>query len=147
MTVGDFKKAPEVFRRIRSTFHRKKIDDLNKEFGMTFACFSNRLDQLFQSGQKSIVADSQEWSAGNIANAGGFNNQRAGSSCGESSIPVEAVLSDKTIFRRAPRHHRRHPGAAFQPYRANLNWFEKKRLLCLFRRGPTSFRNRMLDWV
>ena len=40
---------------------------------------------------------------------------------GESSIPIQVVLRDKAIFGRAPGNHRRHPGAAGQLERTNLD--------------------------
>ena len=70
MGPGDFKKAIEILAAIRPALDREKINDLNKKFGVAVACFAHGLDQLFQSGQKSIVPDAQERPTRNVTHTG-----------------------------------------------------------------------------
>src|SRR5207244_13451120 len=37
MAIGDFQKSLEEFLRLRATFDRKKVDDLNEKFGVPLA--------------------------------------------------------------------------------------------------------------
>src|SRR6266571_2896694 len=147
MPIRDLQKLMKIFLGIGTPFDRKKIYDLNEKFGVATASFAHGLNQLFQSRQKSIVADAQQRPAGNVAHAGSFDDERRGLSFGKSSIPIEVVLGDETVFGRAPRHHRRHPRAALKRDRTNPNWPKKKRAARFCHRGPMRFRNRMLDGI
>src|SRR5882672_645533 len=147
MMFGDLKKALEIFCRVRPSLDRQKVDNLNEEFGVTFACFPNSFDQLLQSRQKSVVTDSQQRPAGYVAHAGSFNHQCSGLSFREPSIPIQILWCDKSIFSRTPWDHGRHPGTAFQGDRPDADWLKQKRSFRFFRRGPARFRNRMFDWA
>src|SRR5206468_2241718 len=107
-------KALKELRRIGPAFYCEKINDLNKELGVTFACFAHRLHQFLQSRQKSIVTNSQERSTRNVANARSFDNQSGRLSFSKSAIPIKIVLGNESVFSRAPGHHCRNPRAAFE---------------------------------
>jgi hypothetical protein len=88
---------------------------------VTCAGCADRLDQLTQAGQKSIVTDSQKRSAGNVANARGFDDHGSRLAFGEPSIPIQVVLGDKAIFSSPPGHHGGDPGAGGQLKRTNFD--------------------------
>src|SRR5260370_7573279 len=119
MGVGDCQKVREGLRRIGSTLHWEKIDNLNEKFRLTIARCAHRFDELLQSWQEPIVADAQKRPAGNIAHARRFDDQRRGSSVSKTAIPIEIVLRNKTVFGRAPGHHRRHPDPTCECYSPN----------------------------
>src|SRR5437016_5854298 len=119
MLCSDLKKALKIFCRVGPALDREEVDDLNEEFGVTGAGFAHRVDQFAKSGQESIMTNPQERTAGNVANAGGFDNERARLPGGESSIPIEVVRRHKSIFSGAPGDHRRHPSAALQLERSD----------------------------
>src|SRR5262245_20792602 len=114
MPRRDREKAIEVFLRIGTTLNREKINDLNEEIRLTITRLSDGLNQLFQSRQKSIITDAQQWPARNVAHAGRFHHECRWFPFGKSSIPIEIVLRDESVFRRAPRHHRRNPRATVE---------------------------------
>src|SRR5258707_7094035 len=109
MVTRDLQEPLKIFRLVRTTLDGQEIDELNEELRLTVAGLADRIDQLFQSRQKSIVTDAQQRAARNVANAGSFNHQRRQSSPGKPSIPIKIVLGNKSIVSRAPWHHRRHP--------------------------------------
>src|SRR5262245_44154088 len=98
MLRSDLEKPVEEFFRIRSSLDGEKINYLNKEFCLTVAGFADGFDQLLQPGKKSIMADAQQGPAGNIAHAGSFNHNCAGSTGSKAAIPIEIVPGDETIF-------------------------------------------------
>src|SRR6266404_959978 len=147
MAICYFKKSSKELIGFRSAFHCEKVDDLDEKFRLASARFASRLDQLFQSGQKSIMPDSEQGPARNIANTGGFDDQRGRSSFRETAIPIEIVLSDEAVFSRPPGDHRRHPGAACECERTDVYRLKEQRFYGLVSRGPARFRNRMLDGV
>src|SRR5207244_3104063 len=116
-------------------------------FRLASARFTYCLDQLFQSGQKSIMPDSEQGPARNIAHTGGFDDQRGRSSFRETPIPIEIFLSDEAVFSRPPGDHRRYPGAACECERTDVYRLKQQRLYGLVSRGPERFRNRMPDGV
>src|ERR1700682_552244 len=114
---------------------------------MTCARFADSLDQLFQSRQKTIVADAQQGTTGNVAHAGSFDHQRAWSPGSKPSIPVEVFLSNNAIVRRAPWHHRGHPGATLQFKPSDANRLKHERALGFARCWPERVRNVMTNWI
>src|SRR2546421_12915250 len=100
--VGSLEEPLKIFCSIRTALDRQKIDDLNKELRLTVAGFAHGVGQLFQSREKSIVTDAQQGPARNIANAGGFKDQRRGPAFGKPLIPIKIILRDKSSFSRAP---------------------------------------------
>ncbi len=124
LIFGDLKKALEIFCWIGPALDRQEVDDLNYESGVTLARVAHRVDQLTQSGQEPIVTDSQEGTAGNIANTGGFDDQRGRLAFGEPPVPIQIGLSDETIFSGAPRDHCGHPRASSQLERADFDWLK-----------------------
>src|SRR6185295_10090530 len=112
MTIFNNQKAGEVFLLIGSAFYRQEVDDLDEEFGLSFARLLDYIYQLFQARNESIMANTQQRTTGNITYPGRLNNQNSRSSLGEASIPIKVFLRDETVFSRAPGDHRRNPGAA-----------------------------------
>ena len=124
--VGNVEEALKIFPPVGTTLDRQEIDDLNEELRLTVTGFAHRVDELFQSREKSIMTDAQQRPAGNVANAGRFNYQCRGSAFRKPPIPIKIALGDESIFGRAPRHHRRHPGATVESDWTNLDWLEEK---------------------
>src|SRR5258706_10329697 len=111
MTPGNRQKTPEKFVRLRAPPNRQKIDDLDEESRLAAAGASHASNQLGEPGQEAIVTDSQERSARNVSNPGGFDHQRARAAARETLVPIEHVFGHEALFGRAPRHHRRNPGS------------------------------------
>src|SRR6185437_4208753 len=88
----------------------QEVDDLNEKPCGPATGFPNDPYELAQSGQESIITDPQQWSAGNVSDAGGLNDDRSGAAACETFIPVEDVLRNEAILARSPRHHRWDPG-------------------------------------
>ena len=131
----------EIFRRIGPAFNREEIDYLNEESRMTFACFANRFDELLQSGHETIVTNAQQRTTGNIAHAGGFDDERCRSSFSKPAIPIQVVLGNEPVFGRAPGHHRRHPRAVFKlDSEPILIGLKQKRLARFVSSRPARFR-------
>ena len=126
MTPNDLQESIKIPGWFGPAFDGEKIDDLNEKFGPAFAGFAHGLDQLFQSGKKSIVADAQKGPTRNITHSRGFDDQRRGLASSKSSLPIEVILRHKSVFGRAPRHHRRHPGAALEGDRPDLSLLKQE---------------------
>src|SRR5205085_128467 len=126
VTAGDFQKPLKVFRPFRPPLYGQEVDDLNEKFSVSLARVANGFDKLLQTRQESIVTDPKQRTAGNIANAGSFDDERRRLSFSKSSIPIEIVLRDKAVCGRAPRHHRRHPTAAGKIQIAKINWLKRR---------------------
>jgi hypothetical protein len=144
---GDLQETRKVFFFLRTAPDRKKVNDLNEEFGLALAGFSYGFNQLSESRQKAIVANAHERAAGNVADTGGFHDQNPRPSFSKASIPIEIVVGNKTVFRRPPGHHRRHPGAIQDFQRPDPDRLVKERLGRLVGPGPASRQNGMLDWI
>src|SRR5581483_2228645 len=147
MSIRSLQKSLKKFCRIRTTLDRQKINDLNEEFSVAAARLTDCFDQFLQSGNKSMVADAEQRPAGNIPYAGGFDDQCARLSLGESPIPINVVLCDKAVFGCAPRHHRRYPGTTFERQRPNRNGLKEERKFGFCRRWPTRRQQRVFDRV
>src|SRR6266446_1770905 len=102
MMIGDFKKSLEKLCRIRPPLNGEKIQDLNKKTRSATTGFAHRLDKLAKPGKESIVTNTEQRSAGDVAHTGRFNHQCARLSFGKSPIPIKVCLRDKTVFRRPP---------------------------------------------
>src|SRR5436190_9002454 len=89
----------------------------------------------------------QQWSAGNITNAGCFDDQSSGPASGKATVPFDVSLSYKTVFSSAPGNHRRHPGATCECEPPNLDWLIEERPRGFSGGRPVSLRDRMFDWV
>ncbi len=72
---------------------------------------SNGARQLGEAGDEPVVADPEQRSAGDVADAGGLDHQRPGLAAGEPLVPREDLGRDQPVFGGAPGHHRRYPGA------------------------------------
>ena len=69
------------------------------------------LDQRRQAGDEAVVADAQQRPARDVADAGRLDDDRAGLPLREALVPASTSGGDEAVLGRAPRHHRRHPGA------------------------------------
>ena len=76
---------------------------------MARAALAHDVDELPQAGNEAVVPDAQERAARDVTNAGGFHHQHARLTFGEPRVPVEHVLGDEAVLRRAPRDHGRDP--------------------------------------
>ena len=102
--------------------------------------FANSFDQLLKSRAETDLADAQQGAAGNIAHAGGLNDERRRSTFGKSPIPVEIVLRDKSVFGRAPRNHRRNPRAALKRQATQSRSVERVATVRLLRPWASAFQ-------
>src|SRR5215213_186328 len=112
MSIIHLKKSLKILRTFRTSLHRKKVDDLNKQQRLSFTRFTHSLNKFAQSGNKSIVTDTKQWTTRNVAYASRFNYQHTRTPFSKTSIPIEILLRYKAIFSRAPGHHCRHPRTA-----------------------------------
>src|SRR6185295_6699049 len=70
--------AAEVLLPIGAARDAQKVDDLDEEERLAVAAALDRVDEALQAREEAIVADAQEWSRGDIADAGGFDDDDAG---------------------------------------------------------------------
>src|SRR5713101_1034986 len=117
--VGQLEEALEVFLLRYPAADGKEVDDLDEEAGVSLAGAVDHVHHLLQAIKKAVVTDAQQRTAGDITNSGGFHDEDARLRPGVALIPFEYLWSDKTIIRRAPRHHGRHPGARLNRQIAN----------------------------
>jgi len=147
MVLVNLQKTLEIFFLLGSTLHREKIDDLNEQQRLPLTRFPHSLDQLAQPIYKPIVTNAKQRSTRNVAHASRLDHEHTRTAFREPSIPVEILLSDKSILRGAPRHHRRHPRAAPSFETTDGNRTIKSRPGCFFRRRPASLEYLVFDWV
>src|ERR1043165_3994038 len=147
MSIIHFQEALKIFRTLRTTLHRKKIDDLNEQQRLPLASLTDNLGEFAQSGDKTIVADSKQRTTRNITHACRFDDQHTRPPLREPAVPVEILLRHKSIFRRAPGHHRRHPRAAARLEFADGNRAEEPRARRFFSRGPARLKYLVPDWI
>jgi hypothetical protein len=136
----DLQKPREELLRLGTAADRKEVDDLDEEPRVAFARPAHRLRELLQTGNEAIVSDAQQRSARDVAYSGGLDDDRARPAPREALVPLEVVVGDEPVLRRAPRHHGRHPGSALEPERADLHRAEERGRLRLRARGPTARR-------
>src|ERR1051326_2011347 len=96
MSIIHFQEALKIFRTLRTTLHRKKIDDLNEQHRLPLATLTHTRDGLRQSGDKSIVADSKQRPTRNITHACCFDDQHTRPPLREPAVPVEILLRHKS---------------------------------------------------
>src|SRR6266567_8827394 len=120
MPRRNLKKTLEKFHRIRTALNRQKVDYLDEEFRVTLARVANGLYKFSQSRQKSVVADSKQRPARNIAHTGSLDYQCGRLAFSETAIPVEILLRHETIFGRSPGHHRRDPRTVLESNSSDL---------------------------
>src|ERR1051326_1435341 len=147
MPIIHFQEALKIFRPLRTTLHSQKVDDLNEQQRLPITRFTHSLDEFAQSGNKTIVADTKQWTTRNIAYTSSFDNKHARPSFREPAVPVEILARYKAIFRRAPGHHRRHPRAAARFEFADGNRTEESRAHRFLSGGPARFEYLVPDWI
>src|SRR6185295_9700888 len=89
MVIVYYQKALKIFRLLRTSLDGEKVDDLNQEQRLPITCFTHNFNELAQAGNESIVADTQQGTARNIADARGFNDEHARPSFGKTLVPIE----------------------------------------------------------
>src|SRR6185503_21039293 len=147
MSIADLKKSLKVLRSFRPSLHRQKIDDLNEQQRLAATCLLHDVHELPQTRNETIVANTQQRSTRNVAHSSRLDHQHRRSPLREPSIPIEILLSDKPIFSRAPRHHRRNPRPAACLESSDFYGSVEKRYSGVFGGWPVSFFDSMTDWV
>src|ERR1051325_10560553 len=141
MPIVHPQKTLKVFHPLRPPLHREKIDDLNEQQRLPVTRLTHSLDEFAQSGNESIVADTQQWTTRNIAHTRRLDDEHARPPFSKTSIPVEVLLRNKPLFGRAPGHHRRHPRSAARLEFADGYRAEESRARRFFSSGPARFRD------
>src|SRR5262245_26193563 len=121
-----FQKAIEELIWIGTALNCEEIYDLNEKPRLTATGFANCVHQLFQTGNKTIMPNSEQRATGNIPNAGRLDHQGAWPPGGKTPVPFDICFGYKSIISSSPGHHRRHPGAAPERQRSDSNRLEKK---------------------
>src|SRR5689334_21152211 len=147
MLIVHLQKALKIFRTLRTSLHRKEVDDLNEQQRLPVTRFTHRLDEFAQPRNKTIVANAKQWTTRNVAHARRLDDQHTRPAFGKTSIPVEIMFGDEAVFRRAPRHHRRYPRAAARFCFANGDRAKQSRPRRLVRRGPTCLEYPVPDGI
>jgi hypothetical protein len=114
-------KPREVFCRIGTAFDGEEIYDLYQQTRVAVAGAADGFDEFAEPGQEAFVADAQERSTGYVAHARRFDDDGTRSPRRETPVPFEHFARHETVFRRAPRNHRRNPRPLFKLERANLD--------------------------
>ena len=110
------------------------------------ALLAHEVDELPEAGDEPVVADPEQGTAPDVADAGRLDDEDAGPALGEARVPVEDVLRDEPVLRGAPRNHGRDPGAlAGDDALAESNRREPARGGSLLARGPARRQERVAD--
>src|SRR5262249_34971808 len=123
----------------------EEVDNLDQNLGSSVARPPHSLGELAQAGDVAVVADSEQWAARDVANAGGLEHDDPGLTAGEALVPVEYLWRDEAIFGRPPRDHRRRPGALANLQRPNLDWREEQRMHRFLSRRPAVNRQQLVS--
>ena len=134
MRVRHTQELLEELVALRPPADRQKVDDLDQQLRMPAACLAYCIGQAFEAGKKTIMPDAQQRPARHVANSSRLDDDGARPPARETAVPVDDIVGDIAVVRRAPRHHRRHPGALLQLQRADPDRREKTRRRG-FRRG------------
>ena len=118
---------------LRAAADRQEVDQLDEEARLAVARLAHHAHELAQSGEEAVVADAQQRAAGHVADAGRLDHECPGTPAREAAIPVEHLGGDEAVLGRAPRHHRRHPGALVAGRRLPTRTGEKRRERCRLR--------------
>jgi len=103
----------------RAPLDREEIDDLDQEARAAPRARAHHLDQLPQAGYEALVADAQERSARDVADARRLDHEGPGLAVREAAVPVEHLARDRAVLAGAPRHHGGDPGARAEQKRAD----------------------------
>ena len=145
MALAYPQKPLEEFFRFGTAADTEEIDDLDEDPRMPLAGAAYRFNQFAQAGDVAVVTDAQQRPAGDVAYARCFDDYRPGASTRKALVPLQHVCSDNTVFVRAPRHHRRHPGALLQFERADARRAEESRCASFLCRGHPAGVGMKLD--
>ncbi len=119
--IGNGEEALQEFLRIGPPPDGEEVDDLDEQARLASARFADRIDDAAQTRKIAIVADTQQRTARNVADARGFDHDGAGPPARESLIPCHHLIGRKAVLRGAPRHHGRYPAALPKRDRADLH--------------------------
>jgi len=147
MVSGRLKEPREVLLFFRPPIDTEEVDYLDKQPRVAFTCPTHTINQLTQARNKSIVPNSKQRAAGDIADAGCLHDNCTRAAGRETAIPINDVGGYKAIFCSAPGNHCRYPGAAGKCNAADLNRAEQNGTLGFGGSRPASIRNMVADWV
>ena len=114
MMLSNIKKVIKISIALWASADAQEVDDLDEQPRVAAAGFAHGLGECAQARQKAVVTDSQQRPGGDVADAGGLDNDGPGAPFGEPPVPVKNVGRHDAVFRGAPGDHRRHPGAVIQ---------------------------------
>src|SRR6185369_9791800 len=91
MTIFDVKEAGEELVFGRSPFDSQEVNYLNEQASVTVATLIHRLNQMLQSRDESVVPDTQQRTACDIADPGGFDDDGSWTPRSKSSVPFNDI--------------------------------------------------------
>ena len=142
MSVGDLQVAAEERLARRPPADGQEVDDLDEQLRPSAAGSPHGVDERAQARDEAVVTDAQQRSARDVADAGRLDDDRAGLPLREALVPVEHVGGDEAVLGRAPRHHRRHPGAVGELQAAGSKRTEQPRRCRFCRLRPARRQQR-----
>ena len=75
------------------------------------APLADRVDECAEPRDEPVVADAEQGTARDVADAGRLDDEDTGLPLGEPGVPLEDLRRDEPVGGGAPGHHRRHPRA------------------------------------
>ena len=111
VSVGHPQEALEKLRGLGAAPDRQKIDDLDEQPRPAAARTSYGVNEPFQPADIAVVTDAQQRAARDVSDASRLDDDCSRSTARQPLIPSDDGIGDKAVFRRAPGHHRRNPGA------------------------------------
>src|SRR5262249_10184445 len=109
--IGDLEIAAEEAPGLGPAPDRQEVEELDEEARPAAAPLADRVDQGTEPRDESVVADPEQGTARDVADAGRLDDQDAGLALGEPRVPLEDLRRHEAIGGGAPGHHRRDPGA------------------------------------
>ena len=114
MIFGNPQELAEIAVAARPSADGQEIDDLDEQPGMPAAGPGNGLDERLEPRDEPVVADAQQRTAGNVADAGGLDHDGAGAPAGKALVPAQYLGGDDPVLGCPPGHHRRNPSPALE---------------------------------
>src|SRR5262249_39639617 len=132
----DVEKAPQEFLGLGSATHGDEVDGLDEQARVSGALLAHSVDEASQPGHEAVVADAQERTARDVADAGRLDHEHARPTLAEARVPGGPLVGAEAVFRRAPRHHRGHPRALLGDDGSDARGLKEPRARRLLARGP-----------
>ena len=111
----------------RAPADAQEVDHLDQEARLAAGARAHHVAELAQPRHEALVPDAEERAARHVADARRLDDEHPGPAVREASVPVEHRARDVPVLGRAPRHHRRHPGARARGERADAQRREEQR--------------------